>query len=86
MPVDNFTLERKTKLIKEISNCTFYREKCSSKYVGVTKRNNKYAAEICHDKQHIFLGLFCNEYETAEAYNKKCLELRGDKAQLNYIK
>lgn len=61
----------------------------SSKYKGVTldKRWGKYIVQIWDgvNKKHIRLGRFDDEIEAARAYNKKIIELRGEKAILNDV-
>jgi len=53
----------------------------SSKYKGVcwSKGENKWRAHIRFNKKSIHLGYFTCEKEAALAYNKKALELWGDK-------
>jgi group I intron endonuclease len=60
---------------------------CTSKYVGVSfvKSRNKWRAKIFYQKKEIHLGLFVNETDAAEAYNKKALEIYGENARLNII-
>lgn len=60
------------------------REKLS-KYRGVTKHNDRWIAEFKHNKIRYALGTFYSENEAAEAYNKKAIEILGDKAILNVI-
>lgn len=59
----------------------------SSKYRGVSYSNNekKWIAQICHNYKREVIGRFDTEIEAAEAYNKRALELKGDKAKLNII-
>jgi hypothetical protein len=59
----------------------------SSKYVGVSlnKRINKWVAYIRVNNKRIDMGYFNTENEAAQVYNKKALELFGDKARLNKI-
>lgn len=56
-----------------------------SKYRGVCREHEKWKAYITKDKKYYNLGLFKNEIEAALAYNKKAIELLGDKAKLNTI-
>ncbi len=58
---------------------------CSSKYKGVSKRNNIYLAYICKDKIQYQLGSFKTEEAAALAYNIKASELYGPNAKLNII-
>lgn len=55
----------------------------SSKYVGVSwsKKRKKWLAAI----SGIRLGGFLDEKDAARAYNKKAIELFGDKARLNIV-
>lgn len=61
--------------------------KKSSKFRGVfwDKRTGKYVSQIWDGKRNIKIGEFDDEEEAALAYNKKALELKGDKAILNMI-
>lgn len=56
------------------------------KYIGVGKnRQGTWRATLCIGKLHLHLGTFKTEDEAALAYNKKAIELLGDKAKLNVI-
>jgi hypothetical protein len=59
----------------------------SSKYRGVfiNKKSNNWIAEIRKDKKKIRIGTYKTEEEAALAYNKKAIEVQGDKAKLNVI-
>lgn len=61
-------------------------ENSSSKYMGVSfgNRNKRFIARINKDGKRIYIGSFENEIEAARAYDKKCYELYGDKAKLNF--
>ena len=50
---------------------------CSSKYIGVSwiNKNNKWRAQIQIEGKAKYLGLFDNEEEASEAYQKKYEEL-----------
>jgi len=56
-----------------------------SKYVGPTwePAEQKWKVQIRDGKRNINLGFCANEKEAALMYDKKCRELRGDKAKLN---
>src|SRR5699024_2779496 len=58
----------------------------SSQYKGVSWNNEaiKWSASIRLNGEQIHLGLFKNEKEAAEAYDKKALELFGEFAYLNF--
>lgn len=64
----------------------------SSQYIGVCydKGNSKRAkkdqwrAAIKHEGKKIYLGLFDDEVSAANAYDQKCLQLRGLKAKTNF--
>ncbi len=60
----------------------------TSKYRGVTFyfQTNRWTAQISYNKVYYRLGYFATEKEAALAYNKKALELLGDKAILNKIR
>ncbi len=59
----------------------------TSKYKGVSweKRDRKWRPTIMHNGKQIYLGLFDNEEEAAEAYNEKAAKLFGDFASLNIL-
>lgn len=57
-----------------------------SGYTGVSKDGNKYRAVIAVNRKHIHLGMFDTPEEAALAYNKKSVELFGDKAKINQVK
>jgi hypothetical protein len=59
----------------------------SSAFRGVTfdKKWNKWIAQICHNYNRECIGSYDTEIETALAYNKRALELKGVKAKINNI-
>jgi len=84
IPKSNFPCEIKTRQgIKNIDG------KSSSKYVGVSKNNNKkndtWKSSIHYNYEIYYLGTFQTEVEAAIAYNEASLELFGWKAVLNNI-
>lgn len=58
----------------------------TSEYLGVhwNSRRSKWIATIVKDKKSNWLGQFNSEEEAAKAYDRKALELHGDKAILNF--
>lgn len=58
----------------------------TSKYRGVNKKRNSFVAQICKNQNRIYIGSFKVEEDAAKAYDKKALELFGDKAILNFPK
>ena len=60
----------------------------SSIYKGVSfrKTRKKYTAYIGDRDNRIQLGLFIDEHDAGEAYNKKAIELYGEFANLNIIR
>lgn len=58
-------------------------------YIGVTPSSNKtkngkpWRARISYNCKSIHIGVFNTEIEAAKAYNKKAIELYGDRAILN---
>ena len=62
----------------------------SSEYRGVyyKAKTGRWGAAIYtpNPRQHLHIGYFSTEKEAALAYNKKALEVLGDKAKLNTIK
>lgn len=53
-------------------------------YTGISKRGNRFRAEIrCHGKK-IMIGTFENVIDAAKAYDKKAQELFGEFANLNF--
>jgi hypothetical protein len=59
-------------------------EGCSSQYIGVSKKGNKWRAMIRNQKSE-YLGLFDNEVDAAKAYNEKAKEIYGENAKLNVL-
>ncbi|KIP28272.1 AP2/ERF family transcription factor [Bacillus thuringiensis] len=56
----------------------------SSNYRGVRKINNSWISQISKNRKLYHLGSFKNELEAARTYDKKAIELYGDKAILNF--
>ncbi len=56
----------------------------SSSFVGVYRGSMAWVANIKFHRQTIYIGCFPIEKEAALAYDKKALELFGDKARLNF--
>jgi len=54
-----------------------------SQYKGVSFENGKWRARIRIMGKKTHLGIFDDEWEAAEAYNKKALELQGQFVSLN---
>lgn len=61
--------------------------KRTSKYIGVYwfKNRNKWHTAIRKAPLRVFIGEFTNEIDAALAYNKKSIELFGEKAYINKI-
>jgi hypothetical protein len=55
-----------------------------NKYTGVYNENGKYGSRIIFKKKLIKLGWYTTEEDAAKAYDKKAIELLGDKAKLNF--
>nr|WP_097610072.1 hypothetical protein [Bacillus cereus] len=64
-----------------------YKRNSSSKYHGVcfVTSSNKWQATISFNGKNKIIGRFKSEYEAAEAYNKKALELFAESATLNKL-
>lgn len=58
---------------------SIYRGVCLDKFSG------KYTAYITKNKIRYYLGFYDNEQEAALAYNKKLIELNGNKSKLNIV-
>jgi hypothetical protein len=58
----------------------------SSRYVGVlwNKQHGRWQALIHHKYRGIHLGYYNDEAVAAEAYDEKCIELRGPRARINF--
>jgi AP2-like factor (euAP2 lineage) len=63
------------------------RERCSSRFKGVTwhKQHRRWAAQICVDYQHRFLGYYDTEDAAAVAYNEAVVAAFGEFANLNIL-
>jgi len=62
------------------------RAHCSSKFKGValSKNQKKWTARICINGKKIWIGRYRSEFEAAEAYDKKAVELFGEFANINF--
>jgi len=62
------------------------RAHCSSKFKGValSKNQKKWMARICINGKKIYIGRYKSEFEAAEAYDNKAIELFGEFANLNF--
>lgn len=56
----------------------------SSKYKGVSKKRNKWQAQIMINGKPKNLGTFLTEEDAAKAYDQAALELHGDYSNLNF--
>lgn len=56
------------------------------KFKGVYQTKRGYKAEITHQGNRIYLGVFKSDLEAAKAYDKKAKELHGRHAKLNFHK
>lgn len=58
----------------------------SSKYRGVVwnKNNQKWVAQLRHNKHLYYLGYYIDEIDAAKAYDRKAVELRGANTRLNF--
>lgn len=56
----------------------------SSRFVGVTRRGNRWGAQIAHRGRHYSLGSYATEIEAAKARDRKAVELHGVCAYLNF--
>jgi hypothetical protein len=57
-----------------------------SRFKGVSyrKERDKYFAQICHNGEPFYLGLFAKETDAARAYDHKAVELFGEFARVNF--
>jgi hypothetical protein len=78
--VENLMLRSKATMSRQ------RKTRAQSGYTGVSKDGSKYRAVIAVDRKHIHLGMYDTPEEAAMAYNKKSVELFGDKAKINVIK
>lgn len=60
------------------------RAQTHKKFKGVYSHKGKFKAEITHQKERFYLGLFECEVEAAKAFDKKAKDLHGEFAQLNF--
>lgn len=84
LPIDDFTMERKTKLINELKNIEFFCEKNPYGH-GVQKRKNRFVSRIQYNKKRINIGSFKTLEDAQAAYNKKAIELFGEDAKINIV-
>jgi hypothetical protein len=58
----------------------------TSGYRGIvwSKQTISWQARIYHGKKHLYLGCFDNKIDAAIAYDRKAIEIHGDKAKLNF--
>lgn len=54
-----------------------YKRPKSSRFVGVSKKGNRWIANIYYDKKNHYLGSFKTEEEAAKTYQDKVLEIHG---------
>jgi group I intron endonuclease len=84
--------EKTKKIIRDVHLGTHpkrkNRDNCLSKYHGVSfhKRDKLWTTQIIYNNKSIWLGQFETEIEAAIMYDKKSIELFGDKALLNFDK
>jgi len=63
-------------------NCKRY--KSNNRYRGVQPNRKKWRASIHVDSILYHIGIFDTEKKAAQAYDKRCLEIRGEYAKLNF--
>lgn len=54
--------------------------------VSYSKSERKWLSQICHNYNREVIGRFDSEIEAAIAYDKRAIELKGNKAKLNFLK
>ena len=83
--LDNRVENLRISSISENNHNRTKRKNTSSKYIGVSysKYASKWSSLITFEKKRYNIGNFSTEKEAAEAYNKKAIELYGDKAKIN---
>lgn len=59
----------------------------TSSYKGVSYESTggKWIAQICHNYKREVIGRFESEIEAAKAYDERAIELKGNKASLNFV-
>lgn len=58
--------------------------KKTSKYRGVSLVDSKWLVQIYHKGKNIIIGKYDDEIRGAREYDKKAIELKGDRARLNF--
>lgn len=68
-------------------NATYGGRRTSSQYKGVHwhKRDKRWFATICFEKENIYLGDFRDEVDAARAYNEAALKYFGEFAVFNEV-
>jgi hypothetical protein len=54
-----------------------------SQYKGVTRKKNRWYAQLVHNRKHYSLGYFDREVDAARAYNEAARKYHGEFARLN---
>jgi hypothetical protein len=57
----------------------------SSRYKGVTRRGNRWIAQLQFESRHYYLGIHNTEELAADAYNRKAKQLFGEYAKTNNL-
>lgn len=68
---------------ENIQRSNLHKKNQGSSYLGVFRKNNKFAATLWN-KKSIYLGSFHEEIEAAKAFDLKSYELFGEKTILNF--
>lgn len=85
-PKENYTTEEIEGVVRTLYDYRYTNNTSGYRGVSYRKRNSKWVAYINKNGERTYLGDHNTSIEAARAYDRKALELLGDKAKLNFPK